>query len=101
MLAAYCASKAGIAGLVRALAVELGGTGITANAVSPGSTDTAILAESARLYGLDSPERFAAQQPLGRLLDPAEVADALAFLAGPGGAAITGAVVPVDGGLAL
>ena len=54
LLAAYCAAKAGVAGLVRALAVELGRTGVTANAVSPGSTDTPILAESARLYGLDS-----------------------------------------------
>ena len=52
-LAAYGAAKAGVAGLVRGLAVELGGTGITANAVSPGSTSTAMLTESARLYGLD------------------------------------------------
>lgn len=101
MLAAYCAAKAGVAGLVRALAVELGGTGVTANAVSPGSTDTPILAESARLYGLSGPAGFAAQQPLGRLIEPAEVAAVLAFLAGAGGSAMTGAVVPVDGGLAL
>lgn len=101
MLAAYCAAKAGVAGLIRALGAELGGTGITANAVSPGSTDTAILAESARLYGLPSAQAFAAQQPLGRLLDPAEIAAVLAFLAGPGSSAMTGAVVPVDGGLAL
>ena len=52
-LAAYCAAKAGVVGFVRALAVELGGTGITANCVSPGSTRTAILDESARLYGID------------------------------------------------
>ena len=81
--------------------MELGGTGVTANAVSPGSTDTAMLAESARLYDLAGGRQFAAQQPLGRLLDPDEVAAVLAFLAGPASSAMTGAVVPVDGGLAL
>jgi SDR family mycofactocin-dependent oxidoreductase len=101
MLAAYCAAKAGVAGLVRALGAELGGTGVTANAVSPGSTDTPILAESARLYGLSGAPDFAAQQPAGRLLEPAEIARVLAFLAEPGSGATTGAVVPVDGGLAL
>ena len=101
MLAAYCAAKAGVAGFVRALAAELGGTGITANAVSPGSTATPILDESARLYDLPGAAAFAAQQPLGRLIDPAEVAAVLAFLAGSGASAMTGAVVPVDGGLAL
>ena len=101
MLAAYCAAKAGVAGLIRALAAELGETGITANAVSPGSTDTAILAESARLYGLPGASSFAAQQPVRRLLAPDEVAAALAWLAGEASGGITGAVVPVDGGLAL
>jgi len=101
MLAAYCAAKAGVAGFVRALAAELGGTGVTANAVSPGSTQTPILDESARLYGLSAASAFAAQQPLGRLVSPAEVAAVLAFLAGDGASAMTGAVVPVDGGLAL
>ncbi|HWG60230.1 MAG TPA: mycofactocin-coupled SDR family oxidoreductase [Streptosporangiaceae bacterium] len=101
MLAAYCAAKAGVAGLVRALAVELRGTGVTANAVSPGSTDTPILAESARLYGLPSAQSFAAQQPVERLLAPEEVAAALVWLAGPASSAMTGATVPVDGGLAL
>jgi len=90
-----------VAGLIRALAAELGGTGITANAVSPGSTDTPILAESARLYRLPSAASFAAQQPVGRLLEPDEVAAALLWLAGEGSGAVTGAVVPVDGGLAL
>ena len=71
------------------------------NAVSPGSTATAILDESARLYGLSSAEAFAAQQPLNRLLDPAEVAAVLAFLTGDGASGMTGAIVPVDGGLAL
>jgi len=101
MLAAYCAAKAGVAGLIRALAVELGDSGVTANAVSPGSTDTPILAESARLYGLPSVEAFAAQQPAGRLLAPGEIAAVLAFLAGPSSSAMTGAIVPVDGGLAV
>jgi SDR family mycofactocin-dependent oxidoreductase len=101
MLAAYCAAKAGVAGLIRALAAELGGTGITANAVSPGSTDTPILVESARLYGLPGATSFAARQPVGRLLEPDEVAAALVWLAGDGSGAVTGAAVPVDGGLAL
>ena len=101
MLAAYCAAKAGVTGLVRALAAELGGTGVTANAVSPGSTQTPMLDESARLYGLPAAGAFAAQQPLGRLVSPAEVAAVIAFLAGDDGSAMTGAVVPVDGGLAL
>jgi SDR family mycofactocin-dependent oxidoreductase len=101
LLAAYCAAKAGVTGFVRALAAELADSGVTANAVSPGSTDTALLTESARLYGLSSPQEFAAHQPLRRILEPAEVAAVLAFLAGPGSSAMTGAVVPVDGGLAL
>jgi SDR family mycofactocin-dependent oxidoreductase len=101
MLAAYCAAKAGVAGFVRALAAELGGTGVTANAVSPGSTATLLLDESARLYHLPAADAFAAQQPLGRLLAPAEVAAVIAFLAGDGASAMTGAIVPVDGGLAL
>jgi SDR family mycofactocin-dependent oxidoreductase len=101
MLAAYCAAKAGVAGLIRALGSELGGTGVTANAVSPGSTDTPILAESARLYDLPDAVAFAAQQPVHRLLDPSEIAAVLAFLASPASSAMTGAVVPVDGGLAL
>jgi SDR family mycofactocin-dependent oxidoreductase len=101
MLAAYCAAKAGVAGLIRALAVELGSAGVTANAVSPGSTDTAMLAATARLYSLETPQDFAAQQPAGRLLDPAEIAAVLAFLAGLGSSGMTGAVIPVDGGLAL
>ena len=101
MLAAYCAAKAGVAGLIRALAAELGGTGITANAVSPGSTDTPTLAESARLYGLPAASAFAAQQPAGRLLEPDEIAAVLVWLAGEASGAITGAVLPADGGLAL
>jgi SDR family mycofactocin-dependent oxidoreductase len=101
MLAAYSAAKAGVAGFIRALAAELGGTGVTANAVSPGSTATAALDESARLYALPDAESFAIQQPLGRLLRPEEVAAVIAFLAGEDASGMTGAIVPVDGGLAL
>jgi SDR family mycofactocin-dependent oxidoreductase len=100
-LTAYSAAKAGVSGLVRALAGELGPTGVTVNAVSPGSTDTAMLHESARLYGLPASGEFAAQQPVARLVEPAEVAAVIAFLASPASSAMTGAIVPVDGGLAL
>lgn len=98
-LAAYCAAKAGVSGYVRALGADLRGTGITAAAVAPGSTDTPILAESARLYDLDGAPTFAVQQPIERLIDPAEVAALIVWLCGPGGAAVTGTTLPLDGGL--
>jgi SDR family mycofactocin-dependent oxidoreductase len=101
MLAAYCAAKAGVAGLVRALGLELRGTGITANAVAPGSTRTAILDESARVYDLKNAEAFADQQPLERLIEPDEVAALLTWLVGPDADAMTGAMIPVDGGLSI
>lgn len=101
MLAAYCAAKAGVNGLVRGLATELRGTGVTASCVSPGSTRTPVLEQSARLYGLPDVEHFARQQPLERLLEPEEVAAALLWLAGPHSSGVTGADVAVDGGLAL
>ncbi len=100
-LAAYGAAKAGVAGLVRGLAADLAGTGITANAVCPGSTDTAMLTETARLYDLVDTGAFAGQQTVGRLLEPDEIAAALVWLAGESSSALTGAVIPVDGGLGL
>lgn len=101
MLAAYCAAKAGVVGAVRALALELRGTGISANAICPGSTRTPILDECARLYDLPGAEAFASQQPLERLLEPAEVAALLVWLAGPESSGMTGAAVPVDGGMTV
>jgi SDR family mycofactocin-dependent oxidoreductase len=101
MLAAYGAAKAGVAGLVRSLGAELRSTGVTANVVNPGSTATAVLEESSRLYGLESAEAFASQQPIDRLIAPDEIAATLTWLAGTSTGAITGATIPVDGGLAL
>lgn len=99
-LAAYCAAKAGVTGFIRGLAADLGKSGVTANAVSPGSTLTPALEASARLYDIDVGE-FAVQQPVGRVLDVDEIAAALAWLAGPDSSGMTGAVVPVDGGLSV
>jgi SDR family mycofactocin-dependent oxidoreductase len=101
MLAAYCAAKAGVVGLTRALAAELRGTGVTANCVSPGSTDTAILSESARLYGLPDGAAFAHQQPIERLITAEEVAAMIAWLAGPASGAVTGSDHAIDGGLSI
>jgi NAD(P)-dependent dehydrogenase (short-subunit alcohol dehydrogenase family) len=101
MLAAYCAAKAGVTGVIRALAAELGGTGVTANAITPGSTATPMLDESARLYGLESVEAFSSQQPISRLIRADEVAAAIVWLVDSAPEALTGAIVPVDGGLSL
>jgi SDR family mycofactocin-dependent oxidoreductase len=101
MLAAYCAAKAGVTGAIRALAAELRGTGVTANAISPGSTATPILDESARLYGLESAEAFSSQQPISRLIRAEEVAAAIVWIVDSAPEALTGASVPVDGGLSL
>lgn len=101
MLSAYCAAKAGVVGFTRALAAELRGTGITANTVSPGSTDTPILAESARLYALEHATAFANQQAIERLIEPREIAAVAAFLASDAAGAVTGADHVVDGGLSI
>jgi len=98
-LAAYSASKHAVIGLIKGLAADLAGTGITANAVSPGSTRTAILDASAAIYDLASPEVFASQQLLERLLEPSEVAAMIAWLCSQASSAVTGAALAVDAGM--
>jgi len=98
-LAAYSAAKGAVVSYVRALAADLAGTGVTANIVCPGSTRGPMLAASAAVYDLPDQETFAAQALLRRLLDPGEVAAAVAWLCGPDSSALTGAVIPVDAGL--
>ena len=93
----YAASKAGILGLVRALAREAGPSGVRVNAVAPGFVRTRltdVLDEERRT-------RLLAATPLGRLGDPEDVAGPVAFLCSPAAAYITGAVLAVDGGLRL
>jgi SDR family mycofactocin-dependent oxidoreductase len=98
-LGAYVASKHAVIGLVRALAADLAGTGVTANAVCPGSTRTPILQASADIYGLGSPEEFAGQQLVERLLEPEEPAALVAWLCGAQASGVTGAVLAADGGM--
>jgi 3-oxoacyl-[acyl-carrier protein] reductase len=93
----YAASKAGLVGLARSLARELGSRSITANVVAPGFVETDMTAELAA----ELQKSYQAQIPLGRFCSPDEVAAVVRFLAGDAGAYITGAVIPVDGGLGM
>ena len=98
-LAAYAAAKHAVVGLVRGLAADLAASGVTANAVCPGSTRTAMLEATARLYGLGDEEALAVHQPIGRLLEPAEPAALIAWLCSEAGSGVTGAALAVDGGM--
>jgi NAD(P)-dependent dehydrogenase (short-subunit alcohol dehydrogenase family) len=98
-LAAYSAAKAATVGFVRALAGDLAGSGVSANVICPGSTRGVMLAASAGVYDLTGEEEFASQHLIRRLIEPSEIAEAVVWLCGPAASALTGAVLPVDGGL--
>lgn len=97
-LAGYNAAKHAVVGLIRGLATDLRGTGVTATAVSPGSTETGMLAATAALYELAGVEEFAGHQLLERLLRPEEVAAAVCWLCAEESSAVTGSVIHADGG---
>jgi 3-oxoacyl-[acyl-carrier protein] reductase len=93
----YAASKAGLVGLARSLARELGSRGITFNVVAPGFVETDMTAQLPE----DVQKSYKGQIPLGRFASPEEVADVVRFLASEQAGYVTGAVVPVDGGLGM
>jgi 3-oxoacyl-[acyl-carrier protein] reductase len=93
----YAASKAGLVGLARSIARELGSRSITANVVAPGFVET----DMTDVLTDDQKAAIKAQVPLGRYASPAEVASAVTWLASDGAAYVTGAVIPVDGGLGM
>jgi 3-oxoacyl-[acyl-carrier protein] reductase len=93
----YAASKSGLVGMARSLARELGSRGITANVVAPGFVETDMTAE----LGEDLVKKYAEQIPLGRLGSVDDIAGTVEFLASDAAGYITGAVIPVDGGLGM
>src|SRR5215218_2206158 len=93
----YAASKSGLVGMARSLARELGSRGITANVIAPGFIETDMTAE----LGEQLTTKYEAQIPLGRMGQVDDVANTTAFLASDGAGYITGALIPVDGGLGM
>jgi 3-oxoacyl-[acyl-carrier protein] reductase len=91
----YAAAKAGLVGLARSLAREVASRGVTVNVVAPGFVDTDMTSE------LASKDEMLGLVPAGRIGVPADIAGVVGFLAGPSARYITGAVIPVDGGLAM
>ncbi len=95
----YSAAKAGVVGLVRGLAVELARSGVRVNGVAPGYIRTAQLLSKEHSLGPEGAEAAASFIPMGRLGEPEDIADVIAFLASPSARYITGQTIVVDGGL--
>ncbi|MEE3256768.1 MAG: 3-oxoacyl-ACP reductase FabG [Actinomycetota bacterium] len=93
----YAASKSGLVGMARSMARELGSRNITANVIAPGPVATEMLASLTE----EQQTAITDQVPLGRVAQPEEIAQMINFLASENGAYITGAVIPVDGGLGM
>ena len=93
----YAASKAGLVGMARSIAREYGSRGITANVVAPGFVETDMTA----VLTDDQKQLIKTQVPLGRYAHTTEVASAVTWLASDGAGYVTGAVIPVDGGLGM
>jgi len=93
----YAATKSGLIGMARSFARELGSRGITANVVAPGFVDTDMTAVLDEVRKAE----IVSAVPLGRFCSADEIAGVVAFLASPAGAYISGAVIPVDGGLGM
>lgn len=93
----YAASKAGLVGMARSLARELGSRSITANVVAPGFVET----DMTEVLTDDQKDAIKAQVPLGRYAAPEEIAGTVVWLASDAAAYVTGAVIPVDGGLGM
>ena len=93
----YSSSKAGLVGMARSLTREIGGRGITANVVAPGFIDTAMTSALPQ----ERQDAYRAAIPAGRFAQPDEVAGVVQFLASPDAGYISGAVIPVDGGLGM
>jgi NAD(P)-dependent dehydrogenase (short-subunit alcohol dehydrogenase family) len=96
----YCSAKAAIEGLTRTLAVEWASAGIRVNAVAPGYTRTALLAEYLADGRLDT-SLLEARIPMGRMAEPDEIAAVMAMLCGPDASYLTGQTIVVDGGMTV
>ncbi|CAN5142506.1 N/A [soil metagenome] len=94
---AYSAGKAGVLGMTRAMASEWARAGIRVNAVAPGYVRTALVAELERKGAIDA-AAIRRRTPLGRMAEPAEIAEVIAFLASDRASYVTGSLIPVDGG---